>query len=409
MKELLNAVKITEKVYWVGAIDWNIKNFHGYSTEHGTTYNAYLILDKKITLIDTVKREFKDEMLARICSVIDPENIDYIVSNHAEMDHSGSLPDIIAVVKPEKVFVSSNGEKNLKAHFGDDLKLNVVKNGESISIGENTISFIETRMLHWPDSMFSYLSEEKILFSQDGFGMHLAGSQIFADSYPEYLLEWESTKYFANILMLYSDKILALVSSLSSLNLDIKFIAPDHGPVWRKNVNWIIEKYLKWAKQQPEKFAIVIYDTMWQSTAAMARAVADGIISTGVPTEVISTESKDRSYIATLALRAGAIAVGSPTLNNNLLPSIADVLTYLKGLRPCNKIGMAFGSYGWSGESVKQINEYLTATNIALVNDGIRTKFVPNSAMLEECTLAGKLIGTRLIEKIASLQDNPEK
>jgi flavorubredoxin len=400
MDELLNAVKITDKVYWVGAIDWNIKNFHGYSTEHGTTYNAYLILDKKITLIDTVKKDFKDEMLARITSIIDVEKIDYIISNHAEMDHSGALPEIIAKSKPQKVFVSALGEKNLKAHFGNDLDLTVVKNGESINIGDNNVSFVETKMLHWPDSMFSYLDKEKILFSQDGFGMHLAGSKLFADEYPEYLLEWEGTKYFANILVPYADKIIALANALPGLNLDIKIIAPDHGPIWRQNINWIIDKYINWAKQKPEKLAIVIYDSMWESTAMMARALADGIIGAGVPTEIISISSKDRSYIATLALHAGIIAVGSPTLNNNLLPSVADVLTYLRGLRPAKKIGMAFGSFGWSGEAVKQINDYLHDTNIELINDGIRTKFVPDKTVLEECNNAGKLLAEKLLKNI---------
>lgn len=400
MKQLLKAVKLTEKVYWVGAVDWEIKNFHGYLTERGTTYNAYLVIDEKITLIDTVKAQFRDELLARISSVIDPARIDYIVSNHSEMDHSGSLPDMIKMVNPEKVFASPMGEKNLKAHFGNDLKIDAVKTGDSISLGENTLSFVETKMLHWPDSMISYLSGEKILFSQDAFGMHLAGLKLFADQYPDYVIEWEAAKYFANILMLYSSQIMATLDVLSGLNLDVKYIAPDHGPVWRNNPGWIIEQYRKWSVQKPEKHAIIVYDTMWESTEIMARSIADGISSAGVEAEIISLQSRDRSHVATMALKSGALVIGSSTLNNNLLPSVADILTYLKGLRPLNKIGFAFGSYGWSGESVKQINEYLQATNVELVAEGIRTKYVPDQAALQACFDAGVMLGGKLIEKI---------
>ncbi len=400
MRELLNAVKLTEKVYWVGAVDWEIKSFHGYATERGTTYNAYLVMDKKITLIDTVKAPFRDELLARISSVIDPEQIDYIVSNHSEMDHSGCLPEMIKIVKPEKVFASPMGEKNLKAHFGNDLQIEIVKTGDSLSLGDNTLSFVETKMLHWPDSMMSYLSGEKILFSQDGFGMHLAGLERFADECPDYVIEWEAAKYFANILMPYASKILSILEALPKFNFDIKTIAPDHGPCWRKNPEWIIEQYRKWSVQKPEKYAIVVYDTMWESTATMAKAIADGISSAGVEVELISLKARDRSYIATMALKSGALVIGSSTLNNQLLPPVADVLTYLKGLRPLNKIGFAFGSYGWSGESIKQINDYLTATDVELTCEGVKAKYVPDQAALQECFNAGAASGRRLIEKI---------
>ncbi|MHB9139865.1 MAG: FprA family A-type flavoprotein [Victivallaceae bacterium] len=400
MNQLLNAVKLTEKVYWVGAVDWEIKSFHGYATERGTTYNAYLVIDEKITLIDTVKAPFRDELLARISSVIDPEKIDYIVSNHSEMDHSGSLPDMIKIVKPEKVFASPMGEKNLKAHFGSDLKIDVVKTGDSINLGANTLSFVETKMLHWPDSMITYLSGEKVLFSQDAFGMHLAGLKLFADEYPDYVIEWEAAKYFANILMLYASPILGVLNALPGLNLDIKFIAPDHGPVWRNNPGWIIEQYRKWSVQKPEKHAIIIYDTMWESTETMARSIADGISSAGVEVEIIPLQSRDRSHVATMALKSGALIIGSSTLNNNLLPTVADILTYLKGLRPLNKIGFAFGSYGWSGEAVKQINEYLQAANVELVCEGVKTKYVPDQAALQACFEAGVMLGGKLIEKI---------
>ncbi len=402
MKELLNAVKLTEKVYWVGAADWEIKSFHGYATERGTTYNAYLIMDKKITLIDTVKTAFRDELLARISSVIDPAQIDYIVSNHSEMDHSGCLPEMINIIKPEKVFASPMGEKNLKAHFGNDLPIDIVKTGDSICLGDNTLSFVETKMLHWPDSMFSYLSGEKMLFSQDGFGMHLAGLKRFADEYPADVIEWEAAKYYANILMLYASQILSLLEALPKFNFEITTIAPDHGPCWRKDPAWIIEQYRKWSVQKPEKSAIVVYDTMWKSTATMAKSIADGIISSGVAAEVIPLQSRDRSYVAAMALKSGALVVGSSTLNNQVLPPIADAMIYLKGLSPLNKIGFAFGSYGWSGEAIQHINDYLKATNVELTCEGVKAKYVPDQAALQECFNAGAALGKRLIEKIGS-------
>lgn len=230
--------------------------------------------------------------------------------------------------------------------------------------------------------------------------MHLAGLKLFADEYPEYVIEWEAAKYFANILMLYSSQILATLDALPGLNLDVKYIAPDHGPVWRNNPGWIIEQYRKWSVQKPEKHAIIVYDTMWESTEIMARSIADGISSTGVETEIISLQSRDRSHVATMALKSGALVIGSSTLNNNLMPSVADILTYLKGLRPLNKIGFAFGSYGWSGESVKQINEYLQSANVELVSEGIRTKYVPDQVALQACFDAGVMLGGKLIEKI---------
>jgi flavorubredoxin len=401
MKEILKAVKISEKVYWVGAIDWNIRNFHGYATERGTTYNAFLILDEKITLIDTVKAPFKNELMARISSVIDPEKIEYIVSNHSEMDHTGSLPEIIKEVKPERVFASPMGEKNLKAHFGDDLDIEIVKTGDSISLGDNSLSFVETKMLHWPDSMLTYLDGEKILFSQDAFGMHLAGTKLYADEYEPYIIDWEAKKYFANILMLYATKILPLLDGLPDLNLDIAMIAPDHGPLWRQDLNFILDKYREWSNQEPKKEAVIIYDTMWQSTAYMAKPIADGLRDTGINVDVMCLQHTDRSQVVTKVLDAGIVAVGSPTLNNNILPTIADVLCYLRGLKPKNKLAIAFGSYGWSGEAVKQINEEFDKMKLDKFSDGLRIKYVPTEEDLKQCYDLGVELGKALIEKIA--------
>jgi flavorubredoxin len=404
MDQFLKAVKITDKVYWVGVIDWNLRNFHGYITEAGSTYNAFLVIDEKITLIDTVKEPFYDQMMARIRSVIDPARIDYIVSDHSEMDHTGALPLAIRDIKPEKVFASPNGEKNLNAQLKLGMDVTVVKTGDSVSIGKNKLQFVQTQMLHWPDSMFTYLSDEKILFSQDAFGRHFACSKLFYDEHDRGQMEWEGEKYFANILMPYSKQLLKLLEELPGLNLDIDYIFPDHGPLLRRpeDIARTLELYRKWAEQKPLKRAIVIYDTMWHATERMTASIADGIRSTGVDTEEISVRHNNRSYVITQLSRSGAIVAGSSTLNNNLLPSMADVLTYLRGLKPKNKIGFAFGSSGWSGEAVNQVAAYLTETSVELVNDGVTCKYSPSPEVLQACFEAGRELGMQLISKVDS-------
>lgn len=395
----MKAIKITDKVYWVGAIDWGIRDMHGYATSRGTTYNAFLIMGEKITLIDTVKKQFQKTLLDRISSVIDPSKIDYIVSNHAELDHSGCLPEIIDIVKPEKVFATPMGIKTLEAHFHASLPITPVKNGDEVDLGGLTISFIETKMLHWPDSMFTYLKEEEILFTQDAFGMHLATGDIFDESTPEYVLEWEAEKYFANILMPFAPKILALLEDVEKMNLPIKILATDHGPIWRKHIPMILDLYKKWSTHTPMPKAVVLFDTMWGATAKMADAITEGISDGGIEVKQLSMSSTHRSDVASEILNASAIVAGSSTLNNNVFPSMADVLTYIKGLKPVNMIGASFGSFGWSGESVKQVNEYLTAMNVELVSDGIRVKYMPSEDDLKLCYDLGADIAKKLKEK----------
>lgn len=401
MENYLKAIQITEKVWWVGAIDWNLREFHGYRTARGSTYNAYLVVADKITLIDTVKAPFKDEMMQRIASVIgDPARIDYIISNHAEMDHSGSLPQVMAEVKPEKVFASVMGVKALDAHFRIGSALTAVKTGDVISLGNMSVTFVETRMLHWPDSMVSYIPEQKILFSQDGFGMHLATDRIFADQNDSAVVEQEMRKYFANILLLYAPQVLKLLEDLPKLNLAIDVIATDHGPIWRGDqLGRPLELYKKWASQVPENRAVVVYSTMWHSTEKMATAIADGLRSAGTQVKVMSLEANTRSDVATEILCAGALVVGSPTINNQMYPAVADVLCYLKGLRPKNLLGAAFGSFGWSGEAVAQINEQFAAMKLELAAEGLKLKYVPSDADLEKCFGYGAAIGAVLAEK----------
>lgn len=401
MKEVFKAEQIAENVYWVGAVDWNVRNFHGYQTGRGSTYNAFLVIDEKVTLIDTVKAPFFNEMLARIRSVIDPEKIDYIISNHAEPDHSGAIVSAIEAIHPEKVFASPLGEKALRAYYGADLDLTVVKTGESVKLGKGIFSFIETKMLHWPDSMVTYLDTAKMLFSQDAFGMHLAGSKLWADEYPEFVLDYEGRKYFANILNVQSAKVLDLLNALPGLNLDIAVIAPDHGPLWRKNLGWILDLYRDCAEQKPAPRALVAYSTMWHSTEKLANAIADGIRSTGVMVEVADLAVNDRSAIMTEVARSGALAFGAPTMNNQMFPAMADVLTYIKGLRPKNKLGLAFGSFGWSGEGAKQIAAELEAMNIPQPVPMFQVKYMPTEADLEKAFESGAALGRALLASVA--------
>ncbi len=393
------AVKVTDRVYWVGVIDWALRNFHGYTTHEGSTYNAYLILADKVTLVDTCKYPFREELMARIASVIDPSRIDYIVSNHSEMDHSGSLGWVMERVKPQKVFASIMGAKALKEHFHWDVDVVPVKTGDTLDLGNMKLFFIETRMLHWPDSMFSYLEDEGVLFSQDAFAMHLASSCLFADELDRGLVERETATYYANILMPYSPLVLKLLDQVRKMGLKPKVVATDHGPIWRReeDITWIFQQYEKWALQKPTKKAVIAYDTMWGSTDLMARTMADGLAAGGAQVKLTPISGSKRSDVATEVLEAGALLVGSPTLNNNIFPSVADVLTYLKGLRPQNLMGAAFGSYGWSGESVKQVREILEAMKVDVVGE-VKSKYVPTKEVLQECYNLGLQIAQRLEE-----------
>jgi len=400
MKNTFKAVPVTEDVWWVGAIDWNIRDFHGYQTRRGSTYNAYLILANKITLIDTVKAPFREEMMARIASVVDPEKINYIVSNHSEMDHSGSLPEVIRAVNPKKVFASAVGAKTLKELFPLDREITAVQDGETLSLGNRSLTFLETRMLHWPDSMFAYLNEEQLLFSQDAFGMHLASLERFADECDPAILAYEAATYYANIILPYSPLVLKLIGKVTAAGLSFRIIAPDHGPIWRKETGGIIGSYAKWAAQKPEAKAVVVYATMWHSTEKMARAVSEGLAAGGLRVKLMSMDEVHRSDVVYELLGAGALAVGSATLNNHLLPNMADILTYLKGLKPRNLIGAAFGSYGWSGEAVKEIEEILAEMKVEKAGEGIRVKNVPDAEVLTRCYELGKTMAEKVRSRL---------
>ena len=396
----MHPVELKKGIYSVGAVDWNIREFHGYSTLKGTTYNAYLVVDDKITLFDAVKKPFVNDLVCNISRIVDPRKIDYLVVNHVEMDHSGGVPEMIDLIQPEKVFCSSMGRKNLSDHFHrEDWPFEVVETGKTISLGARTVQFVETRMLHWPDSMFSYLKEDRLLISSDAFGQHWATSQRFDDEVDMTELLAHAAKYYANILLPYSPLVQKLLASVQKMGLEIDMIAPDHGLIWRSHPGRILEAYDAWSRQKARNKAVVVYDTMWHATERMAEAIADGLAQEGIEVKLFEMKSSDRSEVMTEILDAKAVIVGSATLNNGILPTVADILCYMKGLRPTDKIGFAFGSYGWSGEAVKLITEALEEMKVKIVNGGIRVKFTPTHDDFRKCAELGKKVGQEIKAK----------
>ena len=392
----MKPIEIADGIFWIGSIDWNIKDFHGYSTKQGTTYNAYLIMDDKITLIDTVKKEFADELIHHISEIVDPKKIDYVISNHTEMDHSGGLARVMHRIGEDKpLFCSKMGHKNLPRHFSQKWNYHPVEDGGELTLGKRTLTFMETRMLHWPDSMFTYAKEDNILFSSDAFGQHYAGLERFDDEIGEAIMP-HALKYFANILLLFSPLILKLVNRVTEAGLALDIICPDHGIIWRKDPSKIINAYVEWSQQKPKRKAVVVYDTMWHSTEMMANAIVDALSQDGVNASPMHLRSWHRSDIITEILDAGAIIVGSPTLNSGLFPTVSDFLSYMKGLKPKNKIGAAFGSYGWRGDAVKLINKELEEMKFEVIDPGLKIQFVPDAEATEACYELGRKIARAL-------------
>jgi anaerobic nitric oxide reductase flavorubredoxin len=391
----MTKVQLAKGVYWVGAIDWNVRNFHGYSTHRGTTYNAYLIVDEKIALIDTVKAPFYDEMAARVREIVSFDKIDYVISNHVEMDHSGSLPMALRDAKNARlVTLEKFGENGLAKTFHQSWPTIAVKEGSTIDLGKRKLAFIPTPMLHWPDSMCTYLVEDKLLFSMDAFGQHIATSQRFDDEVDMGIVMHEASKYYANILMPFGDLIVKAVNKLGGVKIDM--IAPSHGMIWRSHINDIVQSYAKWGKGETAAKALVIYDTMWGSTQKMALAIVNGIAGKGVDVKLFNLTASDKSDVIKEVLDAKALIIGSPTLNNGMFPSVAEFLCYLKGLKPKNKIGAAFGSHGWGGGAVKAVQQELEQTGIELIDSKLAFKFVPDEGEIQQCVDFGREIAARI-------------
>jgi flavorubredoxin len=392
----MRPIEIAKDIYCLGAIDWNIRDFHGYSTDVGSTYNAYLLMDEKVALIDAVKKEFVEDLIEGISQLVDPAKIDLVISNHTEMDHSGGLPRVMQAVGEDKPLLCSKmGHANLSKHFSGNWNYQPVEDGGELSLGKRTLAFMETRMLHWPDSMFTYVKEDNILFSSDAFGQHYAGVERFDDQIGEAIMP-HALKYFANILLPYAPLILKLVDKVKEIGLALDMICPDHGVMWRKDPGKIISKYVEWSLQKPKRKALVVYDTMWHSTERMAEAIVDSLAQQGVSTRPMHLRSNHRSDIITEVVDAGAIVVGSPTLNNGLFPTVSDFLTYMKGLRPKGKVAAAFGSYGWSGEAVKLINRELEEMKFTVIDPGVKIHYVPEDQGIAACRELGSKIAAAL-------------
>lgn len=379
----MKPVQIKENIYWVGGIDWDLRNFHGYLTQRGSTYNAYLLLDEKVTLIDTVKSYLFDEMLERISCLVDPAKIDYIVSNHVEMDHSGGIPMIKEIAKNAVVFTSPQGEKGLKAHYRKNWDFRVVKSGDKVSLGKRSLQFVLTPMVHWPDNMLGYMPEERVLFSNDAFGQHIASSERFDDEYSINTILDEAKKYYANIVLPYGAQVKKALEAAAPLAIDV--IAPSHGIMWRSHIKAVLESYTAWADNRSDEKALIIYDTMWGSTKKIAYSVARGFENRGIRTAMMSLQTNHISDIMTEVLTARYICVGSPTLNNNILPTVGAFLTYMKGLAPKNRTGLAFGSYGWGGQSVELVENVLRECGMNLM-ERVRLQYIPDEDQLGEVT-----------------------
>jgi anaerobic nitric oxide reductase flavorubredoxin len=386
--------ELTKGVYWVGVVDWALTHFHGYelTTHRGSSYNAYLITDEKTVLVDTVWGPFKKQLIENISEIIDPAKIDIVVANHAETDHSGALPEVMRHAPKAKVIVSKRGRESVEGHYHQPWDFQAVQTGDRVSIGQRELVFVEAPMLHWPDSMFTYLTGDNILMPNDAFGQHYANAFRFNDQVNQEELYEEALKYYANILTPFSSLVSKKIDEVLALKLPVSMIAPSHGIIWRKEPLQIVKKYQEWAAQVPEKTAVIAYDSMWDGTRHMAEAIGEGLAAKNIPYQLFYMPTADRNDVIAEIFKTKAVIIGSPTFNQGLLPTIAPILEDLKGLKFQNKVGAAFGCYGWSGESLKIIEEHLTNSKIPLAAEGIRAKWQPRDEDLAKCREFGEAI-----------------
>ncbi len=389
--------KIKNNVYWVGKIDWELRKFHGdeYSTHRGSTYNSYLIREEKNVLIDTVWMPFSKEFVKNLSKEIDLEKIDYIIANHAEIDHSGSLPELMERIPNTPIYCTANGVKSLKGHYHKDWNFKVVKTGDTLDLGNGKqLIFVEMRMLHWPDSMACYLTGDNILFSNDAFGQHYASEYMYNDLVDQDELFMECIKYYANILTPFSALVDKKIKEVLALNIPIDIIATSHGVIWRDNPTQIVEKYLSWANDYQENQITILYDTMWDGTKRMAEAITKGIreIDTNVNVKLYHIAKTDKNDLITEIFKSRIILVGSPTIGGGILSGVAEILEMIKGMRFKNKKAASFGCYGWSGESIKVIKEHLEKSGFSVINDGVRALWNPDDESLEKCVAFGREI-----------------
>jgi len=392
--------KITNKVTWVGKIDWELKRFHGdeYSTHRGSSYNSYLVRDKKTVLIDTVWQPFGKEFISKLRAEVDLQSIDYIIINHSEVDHSGALPELMREIPNVPIYCTRNGARLLKAHYHEDWNFVEVKTGDSLDLGENRIVFVEAAMLHWPDSMMSYLTGENILFSNDAFGQHYASEHMFNDKVDKAELYQEALKYYANILTPFSPLVVKKIEEIVGLKLPVAMICPSHGVIWREDPLQIVNQYMKWAQNYKENQVTIAYDTMWNATRSMAEAIAEGIreAAPDLTVKLFNCSHSDKNDIISEIFKSKALIFGSSTCNRGILSAAAGLLEMVKGLGFKDKKAAAFGSYGWSGESVKILNEELSKAGFELIGDGLRDMWKPDAAALAKFREYGKQLAAKI-------------
>ncbi len=389
------AKKITDLVSWVGKVDWELTRFHGdeLSTDRGSSYNSYLIQDEKTVLIDTVWQPYDREFVARLSEVVDIKKIDYIVMNHNEVDHSGALPELMRLIPGTPIYCTKKGEAILRGHYHQDWNYVNVKTGDQLCIGKQTLTFVECPMLHWPDTMATYLSGDEILFSNDIFGQHFATESLYSDTADQSELLYEAEKYYVNIINLYSPMAAKKLKEILAMNLSLQLIAPSHGAIWRgEGIQTIISKYQAWSQPYQENAIAIVYDTMWNSTRTMAEALAAGIREADPEVRVTlhNAAKEDKNDILTAIFRAKAVLVGSPTINNGYSYAIAGLLEMARGLKFKNKKAAAFGSYGWSGEAPKLLTKALEEAGFAITGEGLRTLWVPDQAAIETARQYGR-------------------
>lgn len=395
--------KISDKIYWIGKTDWELKKFHGdeFTTRKGSSYNSYLIKDEKTVLIDTVWLPYDREFVKNLKKEIDLKKIDYIIIQHGEVDHSGALTELMKEIPDTPIYCTNNAVKSLKGQYHEEWNFVPVKTGDKLNIGENTLTFIEAPMLHWPDTMFTYMDKEEILFSNDGFGQHLASEYLYADEVDKSDLFNQALTYYANILAPFGMMVKIKINEILNMKLPIKMICPSHGLIWRENPMQIVEKYLEWANNYKENQITIIYDTMWNSTRIMAEKIAEGIINTNknIQVKLMNTSKDDKTEVLTEVFKSKMIVVGSPTVNNGYLYSIAGILEMIKGMKLKEKKAVAFGSYGWSGEAVKLVTEELKKAGFEIINDGLKMLWKPDEEMLKECLKFGENLSKCLDNK----------
>jgi len=391
--------EIKKDIYWTGKVDWEIRKFHGdeYSTHRGTTYNSYLVRDKKTALIDTVWSPFGAEFVENLEKSFSLKKIDYVIAQHAEIDHSGSLAELMENIPDTPVYCTNNGVKSLKGHFHKDWNFVPVKTGDRLSLGKKELTFIEAPMLHWPDSMFSYLSGENILFSNDAFGQHLATEMLYNDLVDQAELFQECIKYYSNILTPFSPLVEKKIDEFKSLNVPVDMICPSHGVIWRENPLEIVGKYLDWARNYKENQVTIVYDTMWNGTKSMAEAIAKGLKSADdkAVVKLFNIARSDKNDVVTEVFKSKVLLLGSPTINRGILSAVAGFLEEIRGLKFKEKKAAAFGTYGWSGESVDMISRGLEGAGFELLDNGIKSTWNPDETSLKECSEFGKEIASK--------------